>query len=43
MTVILRAAILAMLAPLFAGCDSSALPDAETEGPNPTIPPPSAA
>lgn len=43
MTAILRAAILAMLAPLFAGCDSSALTDAETEGPNPTIPPPSEA
>jgi glucose/arabinose dehydrogenase len=43
MTVILRAAILAMLAPVFAGCDSSALTDAATEGPNPTIPAPSEA
>ncbi len=43
MTAILRAAILAMLAVSLAGCDSSALSEAETEGPNPTIPAPSEA
>ena len=37
------AAILLTLAPLLAGCDSSDLPDAETQGPDPTIPPPSEA
>ena len=43
MTAILRAAILAMLAPLLVGCDSSALTDAETQGPKPQILPPSEA
>ena len=43
MTAIARAALLAMLAPFIAGCDWSTLSDAETEGPNPTIPPPAKA
>ena len=40
MTAIARAAILAMLAAVIAGCDWSKLSDAETEGPDPTIPAP---
>ena len=43
MTAIARAALLAMLAPFIAGCDWSTLSDSETEGPNPTIPPPAKA
>jgi glucose/arabinose dehydrogenase len=43
MTAIARTAILAMLVPFIAGCDWSSLTEAETEGPDPTIPAPSEA
>ncbi|MGD9502001.1 MAG: sorbosone dehydrogenase family protein [Methyloceanibacter sp.] len=43
MTPIARAAILALLVPLVAGCDWSKLSEAETEGPDPAIPAPSEA
>jgi glucose/arabinose dehydrogenase len=41
MIALLRATLLVLLAALLAGCDSAALTDAETQGPNPKIPPPS--
>src|SRR5262245_66697536 len=40
MIAIARAAFLAMLAPVIVGCDWSKLSDAETQGPNPTVPTP---
>lgn len=43
MIVMARAASLALLALLLFGCDAAELPVEETQGPNPTIPPPSEA